>query len=79
MLHQTRQEILGEFYTTTESIFKNHTLNKAMKSLIKFMKKTNTLNKSIEINKQDRSPSRAWLIERENEDNEDQIKIEKIK
>ena len=26
-----RQEIFGEFYTTTESIFKNHTLSKAMK------------------------------------------------
>ena len=70
-----RQEIFGEFYTTTESIFKNHTLSKAnMKYLIKFMKKINTLNKSLKINKQDRSPSRAWPRKRKNKENEEQNK-----
>ena len=34
-----RQEIFGEFYTTTDSIFKNHSLSKALKALITFMKK----------------------------------------
>ena len=69
-----RQEILGEFYTTTDSIFKNHSLSKALKALIKFMEKTNTLNKNIKVNKQDRYPSRAWPRKRKNEDSEEQNK-----
>ena len=38
------------------------------------MKKTNTLNKSIKVNKQDRSNSRAWPRKRKNEDSEEQNK-----
>ena len=38
------------------------------------MKKTNTLNKSIKVNKQDRSHSRAWPRKRKNEDSEEQNK-----
>ena len=38
------------------------------------MKKTNTLNKRIKVNKQDRFHSRAWPRKRKNEDSEEQNK-----
>ena len=42
-----RNEILGDFYTTftTESLMKTHKVSAALNQIIKFINKTDTLNK----------------------------------